>query len=151
MRTIDSHCGSPTYQLSKYLTTILQPLTNENRHKVQSTKHFIDTIKTVQIPDDYKLVAVHQNSTSTGPGLHRDSHQEIDSRTTATQRRHNRPTQTFPNLLFLSVQGQTLQTTTRHGHGLTGFRCCGRNRHAEHRTTSPGHVQRNTATLVTLR
>ena len=29
------------------------------------------------------------------------------------------------------------------------FRCCGRNRHAEHQTTS--HVQTNTATLVTLR
>ena len=28
MRPIVSHCGSPTYQLSKYLTTILQPLTN---------------------------------------------------------------------------------------------------------------------------
>ena len=50
MRPIVSHCGSPIYQLSKYLTTILQPLTNESRYKVQSTKDFIDTIKTVQIP-----------------------------------------------------------------------------------------------------
>ena len=57
MRPIVSHCGSPTYQLSKYLTTILQPLTNESRHKVQSTKDFIDIIKTVQIPDDHKLVS----------------------------------------------------------------------------------------------
>ena len=57
MRPIVSHCGSPTYQLSKYLTTILQPLTNESRHKVQSTKDFIDIIKTVQIPDDNKLVS----------------------------------------------------------------------------------------------
>ena len=57
MRPIVSHCGSPTYQLSKYLTTLLQPLTNESRHKVQSTKDFIDIIKTVQIPDDHKLVS----------------------------------------------------------------------------------------------
>ena len=57
MRPIVSHCGSPTYQLSKYLTTILQPLTNESRHKVQSTKDFIDIIKTVHIPDDHKLVS----------------------------------------------------------------------------------------------
>ena len=57
MRPIVSHYGPPTYQLSKYLTTILQPLTNESRHKVQSTKDFIDTIKTVQIPDDYKQVS----------------------------------------------------------------------------------------------
>ena len=57
MRPIVSFCGSPTYELSKYLTTILKPLTNESRHKLQSTETFIDAIKTVQIPDDYKLVS----------------------------------------------------------------------------------------------
>ena len=31
MRPIVSFCGSPTYELSKYLTTILQPLTNESQ------------------------------------------------------------------------------------------------------------------------
>ena len=31
MRPIVSFCGSPTYQLSKYLTTILQPLTDKSR------------------------------------------------------------------------------------------------------------------------
>ena len=36
--------------------TILQPLTEQSRHKLQSTENFIDAIKTVQIPDDYKLV-----------------------------------------------------------------------------------------------
>ena len=56
MRPIVSFCGSPTYQLSKYLTTILQPLTDKSRCKLQSTENFIDAIKTVQIPDDYKLV-----------------------------------------------------------------------------------------------
>ena len=57
MRPIVSFCGSPTYELSKYLTTVLKPLTNESRHKLQSTENFIDAIKTVQIPDDYKLVS----------------------------------------------------------------------------------------------
>ena len=57
MRPIVSFCGSPTYQLSKYLTTILQPLTDKSRRKLQSTENFIDAIKTVQIPDDYKLVS----------------------------------------------------------------------------------------------
>ena len=57
MRPIVSFCGSPTYQLSKYLTTILQPLTEQSRRKLQSTENFIDAIKTVQIPDDYKLVS----------------------------------------------------------------------------------------------
>ena len=54
MRPIVSLCGSTTYQLSKYRTTMLQPLTEQSRRKVQSTENFIDAIKTVQIPDDYK-------------------------------------------------------------------------------------------------
>ena len=57
MRPIVSFCGSPTYELSKYLTTILKPLTDESRHKLQSTETFIDAIKTVQVPDDHKLVS----------------------------------------------------------------------------------------------
>ena len=57
MRPIASFCGSPTYQLSKYLTTVLKPLADESRHKLQSTENFIDAIKTVQVPDDYKLVS----------------------------------------------------------------------------------------------
>lgn len=39
MRPIVSFCGSPTYQLSKYLTTILQPLTDKSRRKLQSTEN----------------------------------------------------------------------------------------------------------------
>ena len=57
MRPIVSFCGYPTYQLSKYLTTILQPLTDISRHKLQSTENFINTIKTVQIPHDHKLMS----------------------------------------------------------------------------------------------
>ena len=49
--------GSPTYQLSKYLTSILQPLTDESRHKLQSTENFINAIKALQIPQDHKLVS----------------------------------------------------------------------------------------------
>ena len=55
--TMVSFCRSPAYQLSKHLTTILQPLTDKSRCKLQSTENFIDAIKTVQIPDDYKLVS----------------------------------------------------------------------------------------------
>ena len=51
-----SLCGSPTCQLSKYLTNVLKPLT-ESRHKLQSTENFIGAIKTIQIPDDHKLVS----------------------------------------------------------------------------------------------
>ena len=57
MRPIDSFCGSPTYQRSKYVTNVLKPLTDESRHKLLSTGNFIDAIKTIQIPDDHKLVS----------------------------------------------------------------------------------------------
>ena len=57
MRPIVSFCGSPTYQLSKYLTTIPQPLTDKSRRKLQATEDFIKATNTVQIPDDYKLVS----------------------------------------------------------------------------------------------
>jgi len=57
MRPIVSFCGSQTYQLSKYLTTVLKHLTDESRHKLQSTENFIESIKTVQTPYDYKLVS----------------------------------------------------------------------------------------------
>ena len=39
------------------MTTVLKPLTDESRHKLQSTENFIDAIKTAQVPDDYKLVS----------------------------------------------------------------------------------------------
>ena len=55
-------CGSPTYQLSKYLTTILQPLTDKSRRKLQSTEDFINATKTVQLPDGYKLKSFNVKS-----------------------------------------------------------------------------------------
>ena len=64
MRPIVSFCVSPTCQLSKYLKTILQPLTDKSRRKLQSTEDFINTTKTVQIPDDYKLVSFDVESLS---------------------------------------------------------------------------------------
>ena len=36
---------------------MLQPLTDKSRRKLQSTENFIGAIKTVQIPEDYKLVS----------------------------------------------------------------------------------------------
>ena len=48
MRPIVSFCGSPTYQLSEYLTAILQPLTDKSRRKLQSTENFIDAIDSTE-------------------------------------------------------------------------------------------------------
>ena len=95
-----SFCGSPTYQLSKYLTTVLQPLTDQYRHKLQSTENFVDDIKTAQIPDDQETsvfsreITVHQYSTSTASELHWDSHYDLycQTTTTTTYRRHHGPT-----------------------------------------------------------
>ena len=61
-RHIVSFCSSPTYQLSKYLMTMLQPLTDKSRRKLQSTEDFINATKTVQIPDDYKIVSFNVKS-----------------------------------------------------------------------------------------
>ena len=47
------------------LTTILQPLTEKSRRKLQYTENFIDAIKTVQIPDDYKLLSFDVKSVFT--------------------------------------------------------------------------------------
>ena len=52
--------GFPTYQLSKY--RILQPLTDKSKRKQQSSEDFINATKTVQIPDDYKLVSFYVKS-----------------------------------------------------------------------------------------
>ena len=56
MRFIVSFCGSPAYQLSKHLAKTLKPLTDASDHKLQSTENFIDAIKTVQIPNNHRLV-----------------------------------------------------------------------------------------------
>ena len=59
MLPIVSFCGSPTYQLSKYRTKILQPLTDKSRRKPQSARRKPQSAEnfTVQIPDDYKLMS----------------------------------------------------------------------------------------------
>ena len=64
MQPIVSFCGSPTYQLSKYFTTVLQPFPDKSRHKLQSAKTLLTLFKTVQIhvPDDYKLVSFDMKS-----------------------------------------------------------------------------------------
>ena len=66
----DDFFGSPTHQLSKYLTTIIQPLTDRSRRKLQSKESFIDTIKTTQIPDDHRLVSFDVKPLFTSIPLH---------------------------------------------------------------------------------
>ena len=155
MRPIVSFCGSPTYELSKYLTTILKPLKNESRHKLQSTETFIDAIKTVQIPDDYKLVSFDVKSLFTSIPLQL----ALDCTATAIKNSTTKlplPTDDLMDLLNLCLtstyfQYNGKQTVTGNSYGLTSFCCCSRNCHAEHRGTSPSNLETDTTTLVTVR
>ena len=79
MRPIVSFSGLPTYELSKYLTTILQPLTNKSQHKLQSTENFIawrhqngTNTRRLQTSVFRHEITVHQYSTSTGARLHKN-------------------------------------------------------------------------------
>ena len=112
MRPIVSFSGLPTYELSKYLTTILQPLTNKSQYKLQSTENFVDATKKVQILDDYKLMSFDVKSlfTSIPLQLALDCTETVIDRfrrTPFTYRRHHgtthTSTNTLPHLDLLSV------------------------------------------------
>ena len=119
MRPIVSFCGSPTYQLSKYLTTILQPLTDKSRRKLQSTEDFIDAIKTVQIPDDYKLVSFDVKSLFTSIPL------QLALQCTETAIRQSTatlplPTEDIMDLLNLCLTSTYFQYNGKHYKQLHG-------------------------------
>jgi len=119
MRPIVSFCWSPTYQLSKYLTTILQPLTDKSRRKLQSTENFIDAIKTVQIPDDYKLVSFDMKSLFTSIPLQlglQSTKTAIQQFTTELQL----PTEDIMDLLNLCLTSTCFQYNGKHYKQLHG-------------------------------
>ena len=119
MRPIVSFCGSPTYELSKYLTTILKPLTNESRHKLQSTETFIDAIKKVQIPDDYKLVSFDVKSLFTSIPLQL----ALDCTATAIENSTTKlplPTDDLMDLLNLCLTSTYFQYNGKHYKQLHG-------------------------------
>ena len=150
MRPIVSFCGSPTYQLSKYLTTILQPLTDKSRRKLQSTENFIDAIKTVQIPDDYKLVSFDVKSLFTSIPLQlalQCNETAIQQCTVELPLPTAELTEPLPYIDLLSVQRQTLQAVAWNSHGVACFCCCRRNRDATRRGTRPCNLPSNDTAL----
>lgn len=119
MRPIVSFCGSPTYQLSKYLTTILQPLTDKSRRKLQSTEDFIDGINTTQTPDDYKLVSFDVKSLFTSIPL------QLALQCTETTIRQSTatlllPTEDIMDLLNLCLTSTYFQNNGKHYKQLHG-------------------------------
>ena len=119
MRPIVSFCGSPTYQLSKHLTNILKPLTDKSRHKLQSTDNFIDAIKTIQIPDDHKLVSFDVKSLFTSIPLQLAR----DCTKTAINKSHYQPplpTDDLMDLLHLCLTSTYFQYNGKHYKQLHG-------------------------------
>ena len=119
MRPIVSFCGSPTYQLSKHLTNILKPVTDKSRHKLQCTDNFIDAIKTVQIPDDHKLVSLDVKSLFTSIPLQL----AFDCTKTAINKSHYQPslsTDDLVDLLHLCLTSTYFQYNGKHYKQLHG-------------------------------
>ena len=155
MRPIVSFCGSPTYQLSKYLTIATVLKTFVRQITTQTTVDWELYWRNQNSTNTWRLhasvfwceITVHQYSTSAGSRLHWDRHQQLYYWTTATYRRFNELTEPLSYFYVFSVQQQALQTVARNSYGLTSFRCCCRNRYAKQRGTSPRNLQTNATTL----
>ena len=119
MRPIVLFCGSPTYQLSKYLTTVLQPLTDQSRHKPQSTENFIDAIKTAQIPDDHRLASFDVKSLFTSIPLQLALDCTETATTTSTVKLPL-PTDDIMDLLNLCLTSTYFQYNGKHYKQLHG-------------------------------
>ena len=119
MLPIVSFCGSPTYQLSKYLTTVLQPLTDQSRHKLQSTENFIDAIKTARILDDHRLVSFDVKSlfTSIPPQQALDC---TETAITTSTVKLPLPTDDITDLLNLCLTSTYFQYNGKHYKQLHG-------------------------------
>jgi len=94
-------------------------LTDESRHKLQSTENFIDAIKTVQIPDDYKLVSFDVKSlfTSIPPQLALDcTETAIDNSTIELPL----PTDDLMDLLNLCLTSTYFKYNDKHYKHLHG-------------------------------
>ena len=56
LRPVISNIGTATYEISKYLASLLQPLT-KNEYTIDSTKHFIERIRGKSIPAEYEMIS----------------------------------------------------------------------------------------------
>ena len=122
MRPIVSFYGSPTYQLSKHLAKTLKPLTDASDHKLQSTENFIDAIKTVQIPNNHRLVSFDVKSlfTSIPLQLTLDCTGTLFIQQTADDTPLPLPNDKIMDLLKLCLESTFFQYNGRHCKQLHG-------------------------------
>ena len=95
------------------LTNILNPLTDKSRHKLQSTDNLIDAIKTIQIPDNHKLVSFDVKSLFTRIPLQL----ALDCTKTAINKSHYQPplpTDDLMDLLHLCLTSTYFQYNGKH-------------------------------------
>ena len=57
LRPVISNIGTSTYQISKYMASLLAPLT-KSKQNIESTQDFINKLRTLRIPEGYKMVSL---------------------------------------------------------------------------------------------
>ena len=98
---------------------MLKPLTDESKRKLQSTEDFINTIKTIQIPDNHKLVSFDVKSLFTSIPLQL----ALQCTETAIKRSTTKlpiPTQDIMELLTLCLNSTYFQYNGKHYKQLHG-------------------------------
>ena len=67
--SIVSNTGTATYHLSKYLASLLSPLT-ESEYTVKKSKSFVKRVKLDKVPSNYKIASFDVKSLFTNVLLH---------------------------------------------------------------------------------
>ncbi|KAL9984199.1 hypothetical protein ACROYT_G006470, partial [Oculina patagonica] len=57
LRPINSCIGAPTYELSKYLASLLKHLVNETEYSVKNAKQFAEFVSDQEVADDELVVS----------------------------------------------------------------------------------------------
>ena len=68
IRPIISNIGTATYNLAKYLSKLISPLSS-SEYTVSSTKHFVQNIQTIKVPIGYHMVSFDVKSLFTNVPL----------------------------------------------------------------------------------
>ena len=78
-RPIVSNIGTPTYQLSKHLSGLLNQLTGKSAHYVKNSFHFIEILETLKIKPGDQMVSFDMVSLFTKVQLKNHSYCSINT------------------------------------------------------------------------